>query len=44
MRPLLPEPDNEVEMNIISEIDVTIAAYQFYVVTKPYLDKTSSNK
>lgn len=40
----IPEPDNEVEMNIIGEIDATSAAYQFYVVTKPYLDKTPSSK
>lgn len=34
----IPEPDNEVEMKIISDIDSTSAAYQFYAVTKSYFE------
>ena len=32
----IPEPDNEIEMNIIRDINATSSAYQFYVMTKSY--------
>lgn len=35
---LIPEPDNETEMKIVSDIDATSAAYQFYAVTKNYIE------
>ncbi len=35
---LIPEPDNETEMNIVRDIDATSAAYQFYAITKTHLE------
>lgn len=40
----IPEPENEIEMNLVEEIDATTAAYQFYMVAKSYLDRESSSK
>ena len=35
---LIPEPDNETEKQIISDIDATSSPYQFYAVTKSYFE------
>ncbi|MGB4956993.1 MAG: hypothetical protein WBO49_00925 [Candidatus Saccharimonas sp.] len=34
----IPEPDNETEMNVVRDIDATSAPYQFYAVTKSFLE------
>lgn len=34
----IPEPDNENELSIVSDIGSTSSAYQFYVVTKSYFE------
>ncbi|HEY1064287.1 MAG TPA: hypothetical protein VGE30_03245 [Candidatus Saccharimonadales bacterium] len=38
----IPEPSNEVEMNLIQEIDATTSPYQFYMTSKPYIDLNDS--